>query len=74
MANSNYNTGVIPVQKLPLSKKTKKWRETTVDAFIGRTSTTIYNGVTEDENLRIKYDLYNSKFNIEDLEDRFINR
>ena len=68
MANSNYNTGVIPVQKLPLSKKTKKWREATVDAFIGRTSTTIYNGVTEDENLRIKYDLYNSKFNIEDLE------
>lgn len=68
MGDSKYYTGVVPVQRLPLSKKNNKWREACVDAFIGRTATTFVKGLSEEEDLKIKYDLYNSKFNIEDLE------
>ncbi len=64
--NTNYST--VPVQKLPLSKKGKKWREKCVDAYIGKTYNQAVRGKSEDEDLRIKYDLYNGKFDIRDIE------
>ena len=46
----------IPQQKLPLSKKTKKWRESCVEAYIHLSD----NGVTERKDyLRSLYDFYN---------------
>jgi len=46
----------IPQQKLPLSKKTKEWRESCVEAFIHMSE----NGVTErKDHLRSLYDFYN---------------
>jgi len=46
----------IPQQKLPLSKKTKKWRESCVEAFIHMSE----NGVTQRKDyLRSLYDFYN---------------
>lgn len=68
MGDNKYNRNIVPVQRLPLSKKTDEWREATVDAYITKTSNTYIGGISEDENLRIKYDLYNSKFDIKDLE------
>ncbi len=68
MGNKKYNRDTVPVQRLPLSKKTQEWKETTIDAYISKASNTYINGLSEAEDLRIKYDLYNSKFNIEDLE------
>jgi len=64
----NINYSAVPIQKLPLTKKTKKWRESNMDAFIGKATNTSVNGRSEDEDLRIKYDLYNGKFDVRDIE------
>jgi len=66
MINTNYSS--VPVQKLPLSKKTKKWREKCIDAFVGKASSSNVRGKSEVEDLKIKYDLYNGKFDIKDIE------
>ena len=65
--NITHNTA-IPLQKLPLSKKTPEWREACVDGFIGKATDSFIRGRSESEDLKIKYDLYNSKFNIKDIE------
>lgn len=64
----NINYSAIPIQKLPLAKKNKKWKETNMDAFIGKATNSSVNGKSEAEDLRIKYDLYNSKFDVRDIE------
>jgi hypothetical protein len=64
--NTNYSA--VPIQKLPLTKKTKPWRESNIDAFIGKATNASVNGKSEAEDLRIKYDLYNGKFDVRDIE------
>lgn len=65
--NITHNT-TIPLQKLPLSKKTQEWREACVDGFIGKATDSFIRGRSESEDLKIKYELYNGKFNIKDIE------
>ena len=64
MANYDRIGSSLPVQKLPLSKKNKAWKEQNLDYWIGVAG---LNG-SDDEELKIKYDLYNSKFHEKDLE------
>lgn len=61
--NKIYGTSM-PIQKLPLSKKTNKWKEANLDYWIGRANISS----TEEEEMKIRYDLYNSKFNEKDIE------
>ena len=48
----------IPQQKLPLSKKTKKWREECVDGYIDLSANTSSLSSRRDEITRL-YDFYN---------------
>lgn len=68
MGTSTKQYSSVPIQKLPMRKKNTKWKEDSVDAYIGKASGTTIRGRSEAEDLKIKYDLYNSKFNIDDLE------
>jgi hypothetical protein len=53
----------IPQQRLPLSKKTKKWREECVEAFINLS----HNGLHDHKSdLRVLYDYYNGIIDEED--------
>ena len=53
-----YGTAKIPQQRLPLSKKTKKWREECVDAFINLSKF----GLSERRsNIKALYDYYNGE-------------
>ena len=62
------NTKSFPVQKLPMSKKNKEWREACVDYIIGAGDTSV-NGIgrTRVEEMQTYYDLYNSIYNEKDL-------
>ena len=62
-----YNTN-FPQQKLPLSKKTKQWREDCVDYIIGE-GNIVTGGQNETRygELQTYYDLYNSIFNEKDF-------
>lgn len=68
MANNNLYNSTFPQQKLPLSKKTKKWQEDCVNYIIGEgnivSGGTMYTGFGE---LQTYYDLYNSIFNEADF-------
>ena len=55
----------MPVQKLPLSKKTQEWKENCIDAIISKAGTTGDPG--RKEKMKIYYDLYNSEFDLNDL-------
>lgn len=68
MVDTKYYNATVPIQKLPMSKKTDEWRKANVDAFIGKAVTTGSDGMSEVERLKVKYDLYNGKFNLEDIE------
>lgn len=59
--------GVLPVQKLSLSKKGKPWRESSVNAIIGKQGTGRIGKYTRKEHMAIDYDLYNGNFNKKDL-------
>lgn len=64
------NIGSFPVQKLPMSKKTKDWKEACVNYIIGKSgfsSGSGNNGRTRYEEMQIYYDLYNSIYNEKDL-------
>ena len=67
MSENLYNTS-FPQQKLPLSKKTKKWQEDCVNYIIGE-GNVISGGqdLTYNGELQTYYDLYNSIFNEEDF-------
>src|SRR6056297_2922629 len=64
MANYNRLGSSMPIQKLPLNKKNKEWKEQNLDYWVGVAGL----GGSDDEELKIKYDLYNSKFHEKDLE------
>lgn len=68
MANNNlYNTR-LPQQKLPLSKKTKKWQQDCVNYIIGEGNITSGgNNSTRYGELQTYYDLYNSIFDEADF-------
>lgn len=68
MGKQNYTNTVVPLQKLPASKKNEEWKEACIDGYIGKASNSVIRGRTENEDLRIKYDLYNGKFDIKDIE------
>jgi len=58
-----YGSHKIPQQRLPLSKKTKKWREECVDAFINLSKF----GLSERRNyLKSLYDYYNGQIDDQD--------
>lgn len=60
------NIGSFPVQKLPMSKKTKEWKENCVDYIIGKSGFSNgggNNGRTRYEEMQTYYDLYNSIYN-----------
>ena len=60
------NIGSFPVQKLPMSKKTKDWKEACVDYIIGKSGFNSgggRNGRTRYEEMQTYYDLYNSIYN-----------
>lgn len=64
------NIGSFPVQKLPMSKKTKDWKEACVNYIIGKSgfsSGSDNNGRTRYEEMQTYYDLYNSIYNEKDL-------
>lgn len=66
----NKNIGGMPVQKLPMSKKNKEWREACVDYVIAHSGFTIAgrnNGRTRYDEMQTYYDLYNSIYNEKDL-------
>lgn len=59
-----------PVQKLPMSKKTKEWREACVNYIIGKSGFTSglgNNGSTKYEEMQTYYNLYNSIYDEKDL-------
>ena len=59
--------GVLPVQKLSLSKKGKSWRENSVNAIIGKEGTGRIGRYTRKEHMSIDYELYNGNFEKKDL-------
>lgn len=63
------NINQFPIQKLPMSKKTKDWREANVDYIIGKSMGGSRNGNnrTRKEEMQTYYDLYNSIYNEKDL-------
>lgn len=56
-----------PVQKLPISKKNKAWREACVDVLISREGSSYSSGRARRDIIRINYDLYNGIFTEDDF-------
>lgn len=66
----NKSIGSMPLQKLPMSKKTKEWKQSCVDYIIGKAGFEgggSNNGRTKYEEMQTYYDLYNSIYNEKDL-------
>lgn len=64
------NIGSFPIQKLPMSKKTKDWKEACVDYIIGKSGFSSgggNNGRSRYQEMQTYYDLYNSIYNEKDL-------
>lgn len=63
------NINQMPIQKLPMSKKTKAWKEACVDYVIGRSMGGSRNGNnrTRREEMQTYYNLYNSIYDEKDL-------
>lgn len=64
------NLDSMPLQKLPMSKKTREWREANVNYIIGKagfTSGLGNNGSTKYEEMQTYYNLYNSIYDEKDL-------
>lgn len=63
------NINQFPIQRLPMSKKTKAWKEACVDYIIGHSQGGSRNGNTRTrkEEMQSYYDLYNSIYNEKDL-------
>lgn len=62
------NINIFPAQKVPMSKKTKEWKESCVDYIIGHSASS-RNGSSRsrEEEMQTYYDLYNSIYNEKDL-------
>jgi len=63
----NPEAHTVPHQMLPMREKTKKWRETCVNAFVGKFYFGDNNNRYRRDQMRIAYDLYNSIFDEKDL-------
>lgn len=63
------NINQMPIQKLPMSKKTEDWKRANVDYIIGHSQGGSRNGNTRTrkEEMQTYYDLYNSIYNEKDL-------
>lgn len=62
------NINIFPAQKVPMSKKTKEWKESCVDYIIGHSASSRNgNGRSREEEMQTYYDLYNSIYNEKDL-------
>ena len=62
------NINIFPAQKVPMSKKTKEWKESCVDYIIGHSASSINgNSRSREEEMQTYYDLYNSIYNEKDL-------
>lgn len=57
----------MPIQKLPMSKKTEEWRKDCIDYFIGISGFSSANSIPDEEELQSYYDLYNGIYNEKDL-------
>ena len=57
----------MPIQKLPLSKKTEEWRKDCIDYFIGISGFTSNESIPDEEEMQSYYDLYNGIYNEKDL-------
>ena len=65
---TNKSLGSMPLQKIPMSKKTKEWRQQCVDYIIGKAGFEGGgNSRTSYEEMQTYYDLYNSIYNEKDL-------
>ena len=65
---TNKSLGSMPLQKIPMSKKTKEWRQQCVDYIIGKAGFEGgRNSRTSYEEMQTYYDLYNSIYNEKDL-------
>ena len=59
----------MPLQKLSAAKKNKEWQHACVDYIIGHRSHGAHsaNNITRKEEMKTYYDLYNGKYNEQDL-------
>lgn len=58
-----YDTSTLPIQKLPMSKKTKEWKEACVDYYISKEKNSTYY-----DNIKRCYNLYNGIYDESDLQ------
>lgn len=66
--NSYVQQFTMPTQKVSFRQKNKQWKESCVDAVIGRSYNNMFlNGMTRTERMRANYDLYNGIYDLEDL-------
>lgn len=62
------NINIFPAQKVPMSKKTKEWKENCVDYIISHSASSKNgNNRSREEEMQTYYDLYNSIYNEKDL-------
>ncbi len=62
------NINIFPAQKVPMSKKTKEWKESCVDYIICHSASSRNgNSRSREEEMQTYYDLYNSIYNEKDL-------
>ena len=65
MNDSELHKSTQPLQKVPASKKTKEWKERSLDWVISKSGTTGNAG--RKEKIKLFYDLYNSVFDLDDI-------
>jgi len=53
----------MPIQKLPLQRKGDKWKESNIEYWIGKANVSLQ----DEEKMKTSYDLYNSKFDQDDI-------
>jgi hypothetical protein len=58
-----YRTTALPIQKLPMSKKTKEWKESCVDYYVSKERSSSYF-----DKIKIGYDLYNGIYDEKDIQ------
>lgn len=66
MKEYNVDT-MFPIQKLPMSKKTKQWKEDCVNVLVGKASIDKDGYGNTKKEMKIAYDLLNSQYDLNDL-------
>ena len=67
MAINDTYSHVAPMQKLPMSKKNKEWKERNVNSYVGKYDYGYTNGTSRKSQMRVAYNLYNSVFDESDF-------